>query len=190
MRRVSPRKRKSGINSQSKHCSKSFASTLDFASAVQKTTLSKARFMSHFRPKRSSIVFLALEEKPACDGKELHFERMVDYVARKNEDIKEGRLEPQKSYDSRRGGGPRFRGRGRGRDSDRGNRRDDRDPDDWKKRRDNDQASGHRNRNDKRGRGGRGGRGGRDGPGGNRRGGGRDKRDRNDDRNRERKDDG
>jgi hypothetical protein len=119
--------------------------------------------------------FLALEEKPTCDGKELQFMKKVDYMAKKNEDIREGRLAPQKTYNNRGGSGNR--GRDRGRDN-------DRDPNDWKKRREHDQASGHRN--DKRGRGGRG-HGGR-GRGG--RGGNRDNRNRNDDRNRERKGDG
>jgi lupus La protein len=119
--------------------------------------------------------FLAVEPKPTFEGKELTFMKKLDYMEKKIEDIREGRVEPQKSWHE--GGG---RGRGRGRNN-------DRDPNDWKKRRENDQASGHRN--DKGGRNGRG-RGRGRGRGGGGRGGNRDNRDRNDERNRERNGDG
>jgi len=128
--------------------------------------------------------FLKLEPKPLWKGEHiLMIKSKQEYIEGKHEDIKDGKMKP--------GPTQTYRGRGRGRgdrgdrggsrghrnDRERGgrDRRDrDRDPDDWKKRREDDRANGFR---DDRNKGGRG------------RGRGRnDKGPRNNDRNRERED--
>lgn len=141
--------------------------------------------------------FLAVDPKPLWKGEHvLMIQPKQDYIDRKNEDIQEGRIEPKNSNYTQGFGGGRGRGRGRGRGQggdrggDRGgnrggfrdrNDRDrgDRDPNDWKKRREEDRANGFKD--DRKGGRGRGrGRGGR--------GGNRDREDRNgrlNDRNRE-----
>ncbi|RDW92054.1 hypothetical protein BP5796_01448 [Coleophoma crateriformis] len=115
--------------------------------------------------------FLALESKPLWQGKnDLKIISKREYIAGKEQDIKDGKLEPSQTRP--------FRGGRGGRGGSRGGRDGDRDPNDWKKRREHDQKNGFKDR-----RGGRGGRGGR----------GRGNRDRDDrgprnDRNRERED--
>ena len=132
--------------------------------------------------------FLALDPKPLWKGKhELMIESKRAYQEKKNEEIREGKTQPKRSWAPGARGGRGGRGRGRGdqrgdKDNrgnrDRGNdRRGDRDPDDWKKRREDDRANGFKDDKGRRGRG-------RDGRG---RGGRRDdKGSRNNDRNRER----
>lgn len=126
--------------------------------------------------------FLALDPKPLWKGTDvLEVKSKKEYTEGKALDIKEGRMEPSETYAPRggrgRSGDTRGRGRGRGGnnnfrggDRDRGGRggrgggdrrdRGDRDPDDWKKRREDDRASGFKGdkKNDRRG--GKGGRGG------------------------------
>ncbi|KAH8585577.1 hypothetical protein B0O99DRAFT_646619 [Bisporella sp. PMI_857] len=138
--------------------------------------LFKGSVFVEFDSEDTAKAFLALEPKPLWKGEHtLKIMSKVEYQEAKNQEIRDGKIQPNDT---------RGRGRGRGRGGDRGRgRRDnrdrgDRDPDDWKKRREDDRANGFKDRrggrNDKRG--GRGGRGGR-----------RDDRGpRNNDRNRER----
>lgn len=111
--------------------------------------------------------FLALDPKPKWkDTIELDIKSKKEYVDGKVADIKAGRLQPNEarvlktSRGAFRGGrgdrGNNRGGRGRG-----GRDRGDRDPDDWKRRREDDRASGFRD--DKKNRGGRGNRGGQRG---------------------------
>ena len=116
--------------------------------------------------------FLALDPAPKWKGKHvLQIMSKTAYLEIKQQEIQDGTVQPSESW------GP-SRGRGRGRGFRGGpDRRDrgDRDPDDWKKRREEDRASGFK---DDRSR--------------NHRGRGRGRRDdrgpRNNDRNRERED--
>lgn len=112
--------------------------------------------------------FLETEPKPSFEGKELKTMTKSEYVEEKNQLIKDGKMQPNETRirETNRGG----RGRG-GRGSHRGSdkRREDRDPDDWKKRREDDRKSGfrddrngRRNGRDANGRGRGNGRGGRD----------------------------
>lgn len=122
--------------------------------------------------------FLALDPKPLWKGKhELLIQSKRAYQEKKNEEIREGKTQPKKSWAPGGRGGNRGRGRGRGdHRGDKDNRgRRDRDPDDWKKRREDDRANGFKDNKggkdrNQRGRGGR-----RD-----------DRGNRNNDRNRER----
>ena len=115
--------------------------------------------------------FLALDPAPQWKGKHiLQIMSKTAYLEIKQQEIQDGTVQPSESW------GP-SRGRGRGRGFRGGaDRRDrgDRDPDDWKKRREDDRASGFKDdRRNHRGRG----RGRRD-----------DRGPRNNDRNRERED--
>ncbi|KAH7313148.1 hypothetical protein BKA65DRAFT_154036 [Rhexocercosporidium sp. MPI-PUGE-AT-0058] len=148
--------------------------------------LFKGSVFVEFQDEETAKKFLELDPKPLWKGNTLLIKSKRTYMDDKEEEIKSGKIEPmeQRSY--------RGRGRGRGRGGDRGGdrrggdrrgdrreARGDRDPDDWKKRREDDRASGFRdNRKDNRGRGRDNNRGGR----GNRR------NDRGNDRNRERED--
>ena len=153
----------------------------------------KGSVFVEFADEETAAKFMALDPKPKWKGtEELEFKTKKEYTEGKELDIKEGRMEPSESWapggrggrggrGNSRGGRGEFRGRGRGgnfrgdrggrggRDGerrgrgDRSNKGGDRDPDDWKKRREDDRASGFKG--DSRGdrRGGRGGnRGGRD----------------------------
>lgn len=119
--------------------------------------------------KETADKFMALEPKPEWRGHPLMIMWKKDYVDQKNEDIREGRVDPNGSSKSFRGNS--FRGQ-RGGNSRRG--RDNRggDSDDWKKRRDEDQRNGFRGRDRRDNRGGRG-----RGRGGNRGRGNRDRPD-------------
>ncbi|CAM1511154.1 Fc.00g086670.m01.CDS01 [Cosmosporella sp. VM-42] len=118
--------------------------------------------------------FIELEPKPQWKGNDLKIMSKRAYCDEKNDLIRQGKLEPssgapKKFYEGQNGAS-------RGRGSFRGGRGGD--PDDWKKRRENDQKHGF---NDRRGgRGGRGGRGRGRGRGDGGRGGrgGRDRDDR------------
>jgi lupus La protein len=110
--------------------------------------------------------FLDLDPKPLWKGKHpLEIESKKSYTDRKEQEIKDGKTEPAETWGPNRG---KSWGRGRGGNRDRGDRghhrndgdgrgrgdaRGDRDPDDWKKRREEDRASGfkdnHRSRNDR-----------------------------------------
>lgn len=132
--------------------------------------------------------FLELDPKPLWKG--VHILEIMSkkaYTEGKEQDIRDGKIQPgtQRHRGNGRGRG-NFRGRGdRKENGDRG----DRDPNDWKRRREDDRASGFKDK-----RGGRDNRGGGRGDRGERRGGNRgrggDRRgnDRNNDRNRERDD--
>ncbi|TVY25363.1 La-like protein [Lachnellula hyalina] len=118
--------------------------------------------------------FLKLDPKPKWKETELEITSKAAYKAKKDAEIRAGITKPKESWGPRGNGGFRGRGgrgggRGRGnyerggRDDHRG--RGDRDPDDWKKRREDDRASGFKdqrgNRKNHDHKGGRGGRGGR-----------------------------
>lgn len=149
--------------------------------------LFKGSVFVEFEDEELAKKFLELDPKPLWKGThKLEIQTKTEYMEMKNQDIRDGKVEPK----VHRGG---FRGRGRGNNrgrgefrnggdrrdrSDRSDRKGDRDPDDWKKRREDDRASGFKD-DRKNGRGGRangrGGRGRRD-----------DRGPRNNDRNRER----
>ncbi|KUJ17083.1 uncharacterized protein LY89DRAFT_585366 [Mollisia scopiformis] len=160
--------------------------------------LFKGSVFVEFQDDETAKKFLDLDPKPLWQGKHtLLIQSKREYVEGKAQDIRDGKIDPQEAriFGNRgRGRGRGGRGRGRGGDFKRGDRdrnggrerrdRDftDRDPDDWKKRREEDRASGFkddrkngRNARDHHKKGGRGGR--RD-----------DRGHRDNDRNRERKD--
>lgn len=153
-----------------------------------KDKLFKGSVFVEFHDEKTAEAFLKLDPKPLWKGKhELEIKPKAEYMAGKNEEINNGTLVPKESWGPDRSRGGQYRGRGRGRGNDRNGRggrdydrrdRGDRDPDDWKKRREEDRASGFKdprgNRKDRgHNKGGRGGR--RD-----------DRGPRNNDRNRER----
>lgn len=141
--------------------------------------LFKGSVFVEFQDEDLAKKFLELDPKPMWKGKHiLMVESKVDYCGRKNEELREGTKQAQtQSYRGGRGRGRGGRGRG---DRDRSDRdRGDRDPNDWKKRREEDRASGFK---DNRGRGGR-------GRGGNNKGRRDDRGSRPNDRNREREND-
>ncbi|RQM07864.1 hypothetical protein DH86_00000736 [Scytalidium sp. 3C] len=134
--------------------------------------LFKGSVFVEFQDEETAQKFLELDPKPKWKGKyELNIMSKKDYQDMKEQEIRDGKTEPSET---------RIRGRGRGgsRGGYRGRDRGDRDPDDWKKRREDDQKSGFR---DRRGghRNNRGGRGRRD-----------DRGPRSNDRNREREENG
>jgi len=143
----------------------------------------KGSVFVEFQDEKTAEAFLKLDPKPLWKGKhELEIKPKGEYMAIKRAQIDNGELDPKESWGQDRGRGGRGRGRGRGngrggRDYDRGRDRGDRDPDDWKKRREEDRASGFRDpRGNRKDRGhNKGGRGRRD-----------DRGPRNNDRNRER----
>lgn len=137
----------------------------------------KGSVFVEFADKETADKFLALDPKPKYKGEtELEIMSKKTYVDQKAEDIRSGKTQPHAQRQSK----PRGRGRG---GNFRGNKEGgDRDPDDWKRRRDDDQRSGFRGGRGGRDRDGRGGGRGRGGRGGR---GGRDDKGRND-RNRER----
>ncbi|KAH8804726.1 hypothetical protein F5884DRAFT_822688 [Xylogone sp. PMI_703] len=131
--------------------------------------LFKGSVFVEFQDDETAQKFLALDPKPKWKGKyDLIVMSKKEYQDKKEEEIREGKTEPSETR-------ARGRGRGRGHRGSRGGDRGDRDPDDWKKRREEDIKSGFKDRRNghKNHRGGRGGR--RD-----------DRGPRNNDRNRER----
>lgn len=141
--------------------------------------LFKGSVFVEFQDDETAQNFLVLDPKPLWKGKHiLKIMSKKEYTDLKEQEIKDGTTEPTESWGPNRG-----RGRGRGYtrsggrdDRGRGYDRGDRDPDDWKKRREEDQASGFKDRKgDRRDNRQKGGRGRRDDRGG-----------RNNDRNRER----
>jgi lupus La protein len=147
--------------------------------------LFKGSVFVEFSDEETAEKFIALDPQPKWKGKHiLQIMSKTAYLEHKKQEIADGKVQPSESWGDTRGRGHgRGRGRGRGfRNNHEGGRdRGDRDPDDWKKRRENDRASGFK---DDRGRNHRGGRGRRDdrGPRPNDRG------PRPNDRNRERED--
>ncbi|KAK4193852.1 La protein [Podospora australis] len=108
--------------------------------------------------------FLALDPKPTWDGHELLIKKKTEYLAEKNQLIKEGKLEPNQNRKNLFFEGKEKTGIRGGRGGGRGGRGGG----DFKKRDGDDRKNGFKN-NNSRGRGGRGGRGnGRGGRGGNR----------------------
>jgi lupus La protein len=130
-----------------------------------------------FQDEETAKSFLALDPKPLWKGKhELEIMSQEDYFKNKNRAIRDGDSSPNATRP--------FRGKGVRGGGFRGNRdRHDaggRDPDDWKKRREDDQKSGFRdNRRDRDNRH-------QNGRGGRSRGRGNDRDRRNNDRNQER----
>ena len=107
--------------------------------------------------------FIALEPKPLWKGKhELMIKPKVVYLEGKNEGIRDGSVElndggrgrKYRGHYGGRGRGGRGHGRGRGGRYDRD--RGDRDPDNWKQRREHDQANGFKDHRDGRGKRGKG----------------------------------
>ncbi|ESZ90280.1 hypothetical protein SBOR_9330 [Sclerotinia borealis F-4128] len=157
--------------------------------------LFKGSVFIEFADEETAQKFLALDPKPQWKGKHvLEIKSKTQYMEEKNEEIRNGTLVPGQHRG--RGG---FKSRGRGgrgggggdfkKERD-GEKDGDRDPNDWKKRRENDRENGFRGgrgRGD-RGRGdrGRGGRGRGDRKDNDRRGGRNDRGPRGNDRNKER----
>lgn len=139
--------------------------------------LFKGSVFAEFQTEELAKKFLELDPAPTWKGHELMVMPKKAYVTDKTKKIQSGEIEashnrPKRFYEGKEIGG-RGNNRGRGRDSRRSG-----DPDDWKKRRDEDQKGGFKDRRHQRGRGGHGrGRGGRGGRGG------RDGRDGRDGRN-------
>jgi lupus La protein len=91
--------------------------------------------------------FLALEEKPQWEGKELTYKSKKEYCDEKVEEIKAGKVYPSDGRNRGRSGGRGRGGRGgRGRGGRGGDRRGDRNGDrdgrDWRERRTEDQQNG------------------------------------------------
>ncbi|KAK1766845.1 La protein [Phialemonium atrogriseum] len=128
--------------------------------------LFKGSVFAEFQTEELAKKFLELDPAPTWKGHELMIMPKKAYVTDKTKKIQSGEIEashnrPKRFYEGKEIGG-RGNNRGRGRDSRRSG-----DPDDWKKRRDEDQKGGFKDRRHQRGRGGHGrGRGGRGGRGG------------------------
>jgi len=129
--------------------------------------LFKGSVFVEFQDDATCEAFLALDPKPLWKGKHtLIFKPKKQYQDEKEQEIKDGKIQPGPSYGRGRGRGRGGRGGNRGRNDrdrngrDRGGRdRGDRDPDDWKRRREDDRANGFRddrNRQDNKGGRGRG----------------------------------
>lgn len=123
--------------------------------------LFKGSVFVEFQSEELAKKFLELDPKPTWKGHELKTMSKKDYVDEKTKMIQSGEIEASNNrqarfFEGRETGGRG--GRGRGRDSRRS------DSDDWKKRREEDQKNGFRDRRQQRGgyrpRRGRGGRGG------------------------------
>lgn len=116
----------------------------------------KGSVLVEFQDEETAQKFLDLDPKPLWQGKhELKIISHLDYKKEKNEGIRRGEIEPNKTRRPFRGRGKSGWGAGPRHDR-------DRDPDDWKKRREEDQKSGFRDNKrdrDNRHQGGRGGRG-------------------------------
>ncbi|KAF7907814.1 hypothetical protein EAE99_011884 [Botrytis elliptica] len=150
--------------------------------------LFKGSVFVEFADEETAQKFLALDPKPQWKGKHvLEIKSKTQYMEEKNEEIRNGTLVPGQHRG--RGGRGNFRGRGRGGNFVKKERNEDgdgdRDPNDWKKRRESDRENGFRGgRGGGRGDRNRGGRGGR-GNGNDRKGGRNDRGPRNNDRNKE-----
>lgn len=106
----------------------------------------KGSVFVEFDSEETAQKFLEKDPKPQYKGKELQIMSKKEYCEKKVDDIKAGRMKPNKQYEKK---GGRFNDRG-GRDNRR--KRDDEDDRDWRVRRDEDREKGFRD--DKR-RGGR-----------------------------------
>ncbi|PBP17170.1 La domain-containing protein [Diplocarpon rosae] len=116
--------------------------------------LFKGSVFVEFQDEETAEKFMKLEPKPLWKGTHvLKILTKQDYIKQKEQEIKDGKIEPQLQRNGR------GRGKGRGRGGYRGNdRRDgqtrenrDQDPDDWKKRREDDRAAGFKdNRNNRK----------------------------------------
>jgi lupus La protein len=127
--------------------------------------LFKGSVFVEFSDEETAQKFLALDPKPLWKGKHiLQIMSKKAYQDLKDQEIREGKVQPSESWGPRGRGKGRGGGRGgRGPRNDRGDRdKGDRDPNDWKKRREDDRANGFKdNRGGKNNRGQRGGRRGR-----------------------------
>lgn len=128
--------------------------------------LFKGSVFVEFQNEEIAKDFIALDPKPQWQGHELKIMSKKAYIDEKNELIKAGKLEPSHNRHNRFFEGKEVGtgGRGRGGRDHKGRDGERVDRDDWKKRRDQDQKNGHRDRDGGhfrgRGRGGRGNRGG------------------------------
>jgi len=123
--------------------------------------LFKGSAFIEFQDEETVKKFLELEPKPQWRGHDLKIMSKSAYVEEKNELIRQGKIEPSSNSNARffegREFGGRHRGSGRGRGGRDSGRSRDVDPDDWKKRREDDQRNGLKdNHNRHGGRGGRG----------------------------------
>lgn len=119
--------------------------------------LFKGSVFVEFSDEETAEKFLALDPQPLWKGKHiLQIMSKKAYLDGKQQEINDGTIQPSESWGPSRGRGHgRGRGRGRGFRNDHGDR--DRDPDDWKKRREDDRANGFRdNRGNRHHKGGRG----------------------------------
>lgn len=99
----------------------------------------KGSVFVEFDTEATAQKFLELDPKPQFKGKDLQVMSKKEYCEKKVEDIKAGRMKPNRQYEK-----PRFDRdrRGGGRDFKR--KRDDEDDRDWRVRRDEDRKSGFR----------------------------------------------
>lgn len=111
--------------------------------------LFKGSVFAEFQTKEQAQKFLELDPPPTWKGHELLVMSKQAYADSKSKKIEAGEINP-----SSRGRKRFFEGR------EVGGHRGSGDPNDWKKRRENDQRNGFRDQRHGRGRGGRGGRGG------------------------------
>jgi lupus La protein len=113
-----------------------------------------------FADEETAKSFLAQDPAPKWNDHDLKIMSKHDYCEEKSDLIRQGKIEPSSSNAKKF-----FEGREATRGRGRGGQNGSRDPNDWKKRRENDQKNGFRGGRGGRGgrgRGGRGGRGGRD----------------------------
>ena len=123
--------------------------------------LFKGSVFVEFQDEELAEAFLKLDPKPLWKGEHvLKIKSKKEYNQEKAEEIKDGKVQPGPTHTAR--GGYRGRGDRGGRAGHRGHRNDrdgrdrgrhdrgDRDPDDWKKRREDDRANGFRGDRDRR----------------------------------------
>jgi len=105
----------------------------------------KGSVFVEFDSEATAQKFLELDPKPAFEGKELQIMSKKEYCEKKVDDIKAGRMKPNRQYEKPRYDRDRRGGRG-GRDGGRDfkRKRDDEDDRDWRVRRDEDRKSGFR----------------------------------------------
>lgn len=94
-----------------------------------------------FDSEETAQKFLDLDPKPQYKGKDLQVMSKKEYCEKKVEDIKAGRMKPNKQHEKSSFNRDR---RGGGRDRDSKRKRDDEDDRDWRVRRDEDRKSGFR----------------------------------------------
>ncbi|KAI0019502.1 hypothetical protein F4780DRAFT_780349 [Xylariomycetidae sp. FL0641] len=116
----------------------------------------KGSVFVEWRTKEDAEKFMAIDPPPQWKGHPLLILWKEDYMKQKLESIRNGTIEPHDQRFTSHG----WRHRGRGRGNSRGNHNGGKNSDNWKERREQDQANGQRDRREHGGRGrGRGGRG-------------------------------